>query len=305
MKIRRIKQASLCSGIGGLDLAVEQHYASELVWYSDIDPNANKVMAHHYPDALSIGDLIEATPPDIAVDVLTMGFPCQAISSSGFMDGRKSEKWLFEEIADFISRMKTHPQKLVIENVSNLISHDEGRTGRHVLRTLARLGYDVDWLCVRASDAGLPHQRKRFFAIASHTDCESGTIQNIRPRFINREIRGIHRNALNDSERSSLPVFSKKYGGLQPFHEFTPAIERWERISGIEAPNPISKSGKAISEDFVFWMMGFPSGWLDVELTRSAKLRLLGNAVAPPQALLALELIEDARSHRKTEKTKG
>jgi DNA (cytosine-5)-methyltransferase 1 len=296
-----IRHASLCSGIGGLDLAVESHYSTKLVWYSDIDPNANKVMAHHHPDALAIGDLIEATPPDIAVDVLTMGFPCQAISSSGFMDGRKSEKWLFEEIADFTSRMKTPPQKLVIENVSNLISHDEGRTGRHVLRTLARLGYDAEWLCLKASDAGLPHQRKRFFAIATHADCEPRTFQNIRPRQVEWEIRGIHGDTLNNFERSGLPMFSRKYGGLQPFQEFTQAIERWESISGREAPNPISKSGKAICEDFVFWMMGFPPGWLDIELTRSAKLRLLGNAVAPPQASLALELIEQHdRSHRYT-----
>jgi DNA (cytosine-5)-methyltransferase 1 len=301
MSTRKLKHASLCTGIGGLDLAVEEHYASELVWYSDIEPDANKVMAHHFPGAESIGDLIEATPPDIPLDVLTMGFPCQAISSSGYMNGRESEKWLFEEIADFISRMKTPPQKLVIENVSNLISHDEGRTGKHVLGTLARLGYDVKWLCLRASDAGLPHQRKRFFSVATHTDCEPRTIQNIGPRFINREIRGIHRDTLNNSERSGLPMFSKKYGGLQPFQEFTQAIERWESLSGREAPNPISKSGKAISEDFVFWMMGFPPGWLDVELTRSAKLRLLGNAVAPPQASLALELIDPHdRSHSYT-----
>jgi hypothetical protein len=41
-----------------------------------------------------------------------------------------------------------------------------------------------------------------------------------------------------------------------------------------------------LSADFVTWMMGYEPGWCD-GLTRTAKLRCLGNAVVPAQALAA------------------
>ena len=42
--------------------------------------------------------------------------------------------------------------------------------------------------------------------------------------------------------------------------------------------------------EFVEWMMGFPVGWTD-GLARTHRLRMLGNAVVPQQAALALNLL--------------
>lgn len=42
--------------------------------------------------------------------------------------------------------------------------------------------------------------------------------------------------------------------------------------------------------EFVEWMMGFPDGWTAV-IARTHRLRMLGNAVVPQQAALALELL--------------
>jgi len=42
--------------------------------------------------------------------------------------------------------------------------------------------------------------------------------------------------------------------------------------------------------EFVEWMMGFPVGWTD-GLARTHRLRILGNAVVPQQAALALNLL--------------
>jgi|GEM_PF-3588412 site-specific DNA-cytosine methylase len=36
---------SLCTGIAGLDLAVEQHFDAELIWMSENDGKANEVLA--------------------------------------------------------------------------------------------------------------------------------------------------------------------------------------------------------------------------------------------------------------------
>ena len=46
---------------------------------------------------------------------------------------------------------------------------------------------------------------------------------------------------------------------------------------------------------FVEWLMGFPQGWVDdVDISRTQKLRCLGNAVVPAQAALAWRLLNQA-----------
>lgn len=50
---------SLCTGYGGLDLAVQAVFGGELAWWSDIEPGPIKVMQHHHPDVPNLGDLKE------------------------------------------------------------------------------------------------------------------------------------------------------------------------------------------------------------------------------------------------------
>lgn len=276
-------------------MAVEEFYDAELIWHSDICPDSNKVMNHHWSQSIPIGDLTEACPGELEVpSIITCGFPCQAVSTSGLGEGIESDKWLFDDIITFLCALDHLPQKVIFENVANLISHDNGKTGLHVFRQIAQLGFDVKWCVLRAADAGLPHNRKRFFAVATNSNRVSGKKQDIRTRKGNREIQRFHWKFGNDTERHRVPVFTSEHGTLQAFHEYAQAIEEWEIKSGEPSPNPISTSGKAISEEFVRWMMGYPKGWLDIEgITRSAKLKLLGNAVCPQQALLALQTIEE------------
>ncbi len=162
---------SLCTGIGGLDLAVERHFGAELLWYSDIDPKANQVMAVQRPHAWALGDFTKIDPATVKVpDILTGGFPCQPVSSAGKQKGTADERWLFDDIVTFIEGLWSRPTWVVLENVRNLLSHDQGRTALGVVREVARLGYDVRWGVVRASDTGLPHKRERWFCVATHAD---------------------------------------------------------------------------------------------------------------------------------------
>ena len=71
---------SLCTGYGGLDLAVEQVTGGRTVWVSDIDPGACVVLNERFPHAPNLGDLTtidwEVTPTDSrAVDIITAGYP--------------------------------------------------------------------------------------------------------------------------------------------------------------------------------------------------------------------------------------
>lgn len=57
--MEKLKLGSLFTGIGGLDIAVCEVFNAELCWVSEIDPNANKVLAAHYPDVPNLGDVTQ------------------------------------------------------------------------------------------------------------------------------------------------------------------------------------------------------------------------------------------------------
>ncbi|WP_269858012.1 DNA cytosine methyltransferase [Streptomyces sp. RPT161] len=69
---------SLCSGYGGLDLGVQAALGGSVAWHAEINPDASKVLARHWPDVPNLGDITTinwAAVPQVCV--LTAGFPCQ------------------------------------------------------------------------------------------------------------------------------------------------------------------------------------------------------------------------------------
>lgn len=92
---------------------------------------------------------------------------------------------------------------------------------------------------------------------------------------------------------------------LPAWGAYEPAITRWERIIGRPAPTPVEtgpKGGARLSPRFVEWLMGLPAGHVtDVPgLSRNAQLKALGNGVVPQQAALALKLLTDPQTQRRT-----
>ena len=84
------------------------------------------------------------------------------------------------------------------------------------------------------------------------------------------------------------------------FGKHQAAVNRWSSIVGFP-PAPTDDKGR-LNPPFVEWMMGYPAGWVtDLGLTRTAKLKALGNAVQPQAGAAAftalarrLEAIEAA-----------
>jgi DNA (cytosine-5)-methyltransferase 1 len=95
------------------------------------------------------------------VDLVSAGWPCQDISyagpGAGITEGTRSGLWL--TIADGLRRLR--PSYVFLENVAALRT----RGLEKVLGDLAALGYDTQWLCLRAADAGAPHRRDRLLLL--------------------------------------------------------------------------------------------------------------------------------------------
>jgi DNA (cytosine-5)-methyltransferase 1 len=171
-----MKVGSLFSGYGGLDLAVEEVYGATTVWHSELDKHASKVLAHHWPDVPNLGDITAVDWADVEpVDIVCGGFPCQDISSAGLgrgiTEGTRSGLWYV--MADAVRHLR--PRLVVVENVSALLV----RGIDIVLGDLAVIGYDAQWVSVRASDVGAPHRRQRVF-LTAHPQGSRGADEPIR-----------------------------------------------------------------------------------------------------------------------------
>lgn len=107
-----------------------------------------------------------------SVDVISGGFPCQDISSAGQgkgIEGERSSLW--KEYARIIGEVK--PQFVFAENSPLLRT----RGLVTILKDLSSLGYNARWCVLGAGDFKAPHQRKRMWIMATHSNlpqCKGG-----------------------------------------------------------------------------------------------------------------------------------
>ncbi len=165
---------SVFSGIGGIDLGFEQA-GFEIAWANDIDAEACKTYRHNFPNTylieVDVRDINPSTLPDI--DVLISGFPCQPFSIMGYRRGFKDPRGnLFFEISRFIDVKR--PRVVFLENVQNLMEHDNGKTFLVIYNTLAQFGYSVKYKVINATDVNIPQNRARIFIVAflNIDDCD-------------------------------------------------------------------------------------------------------------------------------------
>lgn len=161
------KVGSLFAGIGGIDLAFEQA-GCEIVWANEKDHNAAITYSNNFSSPhLMEGDIVSIDASDIPdIDILTAGFPCQPFSVMGYQKGFKDPRGnLFFEIARIVEAKM--PSIVFLENVKNLMQHDNGKTFFVIYNTLAQFGYAVKYKIMNATEyANIPQDRSRIFIIA-------------------------------------------------------------------------------------------------------------------------------------------
>jgi len=162
------------AGIGGICLGFKQA-GFEVVWANDIDADAVKTYTRNHEDTLVVESDIKKIFTDTipAFDILTAGFPCQSFSIRGKQLGFKDPRGnLFFEIGRVINTKR--PRVVLLENVANLVSHDDGKTFLVIYNTLAGFGYFVKYAVLDAAKHGnIPQKRERIFiaAFLNETDC--------------------------------------------------------------------------------------------------------------------------------------
>lgn len=161
-----MKVVSFFAGVGGIDLGFERA-GFKTIWANEIDEYAAETFRNNFDCHLVVDDVKNINPEDIPdFDVMVAGFPCQAFSVAGYRKGFEDDRGtLFFELVRIFEVKK--PKVIFLENVKNLVSHDNGNTFRVILESLMQNGYKVKYQVLNASDYGnVPQNRERIYIVA-------------------------------------------------------------------------------------------------------------------------------------------
>ena len=256
---------SLFSGIGGLDLGLERA-GMQVIWQSEIDPFACKVLKKHWPEVPNYGDIKQidwATIP--RPDVICGGYPCQPFSTAGKRRGTDDPRHLWPWVRTAISELR--PRYAILENVRGHLTMG----GLQVIGELAEIGYDAQWRIVSAAGVGAPHRRERIIIVAYPNDARGGTPE-----------RGI------DTERA--PKIEKWQNfaqfGVSRCGENVADTDRRRCEQRKPEAKPFSWTSSSSKRNYAEWWEVEPSVGRVVNgvSNRVDKLRGLGNAVVPQVA---------------------
>lgn len=158
--MRNLQFIDLFAGIGGIRLGFEDDN-TECVFSSEWDKFSQKTYEANFGE-IPQGDITEIEAKDIPKhDILLAGFPCQPFSKIGKREGFKNatQGTLFFDVVRILDYHK--PKAFLLENVTGILSDDNGKTIQVIMGALEELGYDAKYEILNSADFGLPQNRRR------------------------------------------------------------------------------------------------------------------------------------------------
>lgn len=146
----------------------------ENVFHCEINPFCRQILKYYYPKAESYEDIKKTDFRRYKgkIDIITGGFPCQPYSVAGKRLGKDDERHLWPEMLRAIREIR--PEYIVGENVSGIISWNNGMVFEEVQSDLEAEGFEVQPFVLPAAGVGAPHRRDRVWFIA-HAHGQRGT----------------------------------------------------------------------------------------------------------------------------------
>lgn len=168
-----IKYVDFCAGIGGFRYAIDAYQNSrtdikfKCVLTADIKKHAIDTYNLNFNENNPLRDIYELKPETMETfDLLCAGFPCQPFSSAGQKKGFEDHRGgMIFKILDICKFHK--PQYVLLENVHNLISLDDGKYIKSIYDLFSELGYNVEYTMLNSKNYGIPQSRERVYIICT------------------------------------------------------------------------------------------------------------------------------------------
>ena len=204
----KLRVGSLFAGIGGICKAFEDAGA-ELVWANELDKYACITYRANFKHKLYEDDIHNLTKLENIkgleeVDIITSGFPCQAFSIAGYQKGFNDPRGnLFFETAKIIDHLR--PKAFLLENVRNLVSHDNGKTFEIIKDVIInKLKYSFIPFVLNSKDYGnIPQNRERIYIVGFR---DEGKYNNFNSKMDQYNIKNEaeYRNIVNNKKKTGI-----------------------------------------------------------------------------------------------------
>lgn len=295
-----LSSVEMCAGAGGQALGLEQA-GFEHEALVEIEPSYCQTLAFNRPAWNVVNQSLTDFDgrPYKGIDLLAGGLPCPPFSVAGKQLGDKDERNLFPEALRLVDECR--PRAIMIENVRGFLDavFEDYRT--HLKKQLKKLGYEVDWRLLNASEFGVPQLRPRVVIVAMKKEMadtfEWPAVATHNPKTVGETLHDLMaangwRGAAQWRERANeiAPTVvggSKKHGGpdLGP----TRSRKAWASlgVNGLtlaeEAPEKDFVGMPRLTVRMVARLQGFPDDWAFAG-RKTIAYRQVGNAFPPPVA---------------------
>lgn len=164
--ISMLRLAETFAGTGAFSRAFEETGKVKVVYANDFCKNSKSIYDLNFDLELDYKNIHDVDDKDIPEhDILTGGFPCQPFSIAGkrqgFDDKRSNVFWKLLTSVD-----KKKPKCVILENVKNLVTHDNKNTFKTIIEELEKRGYTVSFKVLNTSKiTGVPQHRERIYIV--------------------------------------------------------------------------------------------------------------------------------------------
>lgn len=314
MSYNKLKLVDLFAGTGAFSYVAHKTNKIETIFANDILESSKNIYDINNNIELTLKDLNDIKIEEIPeFDILTGGFPCQPFSIAGkqlgFEDKRSNVFWKIIEIINYHK-----PKVILLENVKNLITHDNKNTFKTIIKSLEDLNYHIKYQIINTCDYSIiPHNRERIYIVGfSNIDNYKKFDFNF-DKIVNKDL--IH--FMEDNEINKKYYYNEKskiYECLQKnisksindnvIYQYRryyvrenkkgrcPTLTANMGSGGHNVPLILDKNGiRKLTPRECFNIQGFPEDYILPKISDNKLYSLAGNAVSIPIITLIINKI--------------
>jgi DNA (cytosine-5)-methyltransferase 1 len=225
--VSMMRVGGLFAGIGGIELGF-QKAGFHISWANEIDKNACITYRANHSHTLFEKDLNRLDPEEVEqIDILTGGFPCQAFSIAGYQKGFRDDRGnVFFRILDFVDTLT--PKVIFLENVKNLVGHDNGRTFKRIQKEFKERNYTLRYKVLNSSEYGdTPQNRERIYIIAFNEEEKAKQFTFPKPKKLLKSISDMIEKQV---DTKFYYTNSRYYKQLKEEMKNKESIYQWRRV---------------------------------------------------------------------------
>lgn len=333
------KVAAFFAGAGGLDLGFKEA-GFNVTWANEYDKTIWPTYERNFPrtklDRRSIVDIEGDDIPDVAGFI--GGPPCQSWSEAGALRGIEDLRGqLFFEYVRLME--KKRPNFFLAENVSGILFERHSRAFENILSRFTKIGYNVSYGLVNASDYGVPQDRERVIIVGYRTDADdvfhmpSPSPTKVTLKEAIYDLRNTAKPAAHSQVakgRLALPNHEYMIGGFSSMYMSRNRVRSWDEVSftiqagARHAPlHPGAPKMSKVEKDLFEFLPGHEKKYRRLSVREAARIqtfpdthefvysrisdgyKMIGNAVPVTLArVVASEILSDFSSLRSDRKRK-